>query len=89
MTSIEIAFESQMYTVEYEIIETRGVCEFCKQEKPNVEKLNISYIVRQQSLADGKNIDINSDFGKEIIERVNQEIIDGAACLDCLTEINS
>ncbi len=89
MTSIEIMHNKHAYTVEYEVIRVKSVCEFCKQEKSDVEKLSISYIVRQQGLTDGKDVDVNSDLGEEIIECVKQEIIGEAACFDCQVEINS
>ena len=88
MTSIEITFNKHIYTVEYEIVKTKGVCEFCKQEKPDVEKLSISYIVRQQGLTDGKDVDIEGALGRKIIECAKREIIGEEDCFDCRVEMN-
>ena len=88
MTSIEIAFKRQMYTVEYETVEASGVCDACKQKKSDVEKLYISYIVRQQGFLDGKNIDIKSDLGKKIIECAKEEVVGEEDCSDCRIEMN-
>jgi len=88
MTSIEIAFNEHVYTIEYEIIMKGGVCEACKQKKDDIEKLNIIYIVRQQNSLDGENIDIKSSLGKKITEYIKIEVIGEENCFNCRVEMN-
>lgn len=88
MADIEIIFGEHAYTVEYEITKAKGVCESCGQEKPDVEKFQVEYIVRQQDPLDGKDIDAESDLGKKIVKIAQWEIIAEVMCSDCLSEMN-
>jgi hypothetical protein len=83
---IEVRMGKKMYTVKFETIEGNGKCKRCKRIKPDVQRIRIEWIVRQQSWRDGKDIDPESPLGKRIVKRVRADTIYEEWCQDCRDE---
>lgn len=80
---IEVRTGRKMYTVKFKTIEEEGRCEKCGRIKPDVEKIKIAWIIRQQDWQDGEDIDPKSPLGKRITRWVKLDTIYEEWCQSC------
>ena len=69
--------------VKFKTIEEEGRCEKCGRIKPDVEKIKIAWIIRQQDWQDGEDIDPKSPLGKRITRWVKLDTIYEEWCQSC------